>query len=268
MIGVFDSGLGGLSVLREIRAQLPQAEVLYFGDNSHIPYGPRPSAEIRVFAEAITRFLLDREAQLIVVACNAASAAALKYLRQTYPEIPFVGMEPAVKPAVEQTRTKVIGVLATPTTLRGDLFNLAVERFAQDVTVLKQTCPGLVEQVEAGATESPETEALLRGWVEPMLAQQADALVLGCTHYSFIIPTLEKICGPEVRVIDPAPAVARQVWRVARRKGLAPDATPAGRLTYFTSGASKNFARALTQFGIELGEIRAVTWEGNEVKEK
>jgi len=268
MIGVFDSGLGGLSVLREVRAQLPQADLLYFGDNAHIPYGPRPSAEIRVFAEAITRFLLERGAQLIVVACNAASAAALKYLRQTYPEVPFVGMEPAVKPAVEQTQTKVIGVLATPTTLRGELFNLAVERFAQDVTVLKQTCPGLVEQVEAGATAALETETMLRGWVEPMLAQQADALVLGCTHYSFIIPALKKICGPAVHVIDPAPAVARQVWRVARRHGLDPDSTSSGGLIYFTSGASKNFARALTQFGIEPGEIRAVRWEGNEIREE
>lgn len=268
MIGVFDSGLGGLSVLREVRAQLPQADLLYFGDNAHIPYGPRPSAEIRVFAEAITRFLLERGAQLVVVACNAASAAALKYLRQTYPEVPFVGMEPAVKPAVEQTQTKVIGVLATPTTLRGELFNLAVERFAQDVTVLKQTCPGLVEQVEAGATAALETETMLRGWVEPMLAQQADALVLGCTHYSFIIPALKKICGPAVQVIDPAPAVARQVWRVARRHGLDPDAMASGRLTYFTSGASKNFARALTQFGIERGQIRAVRWEGNKIAEE
>ena len=268
MIGVFDSGLGGLSVLREVRAQLPKADVLYFGDNAHIPYGPRPPAEIRAFAEAITRFLLDHGAQLIVVACNAASAAALKYLRQTYPKVPFVGMEPAVKPAVEQTQTRVIGVLATPTTLRGELFNLAVERFAQDVTVLKQACPGLVEQVEAGATAALETETMLRRWVEPMLAQQADALVLGCTHYSFIIPALKKICGPAVRVIDPAPAVARQVWRVARRNGLELDTASSGGLTYFTSGESKNFSRALTQFGIEPGEIRAVRWEGNEIKEE
>lgn len=275
-IGLFDSGVGGLSVLRALRAQRLVADLLYFGDNHHIPYGPRPLAEVCAFSEAITRFLLDRDAQVIVVACNTASAAALKYLRQTYPNVPFVGMEPAVKPAAEQSQTKVVGVLATPATFQGELFNSVVERFAQGVTVLQQVCPGLVQQIEAGATDTPETEAMLRGWVEPMLEQGIDALVLGCTHYPFVIPLLERICGPGVRVIDPAPAVARQVGRVlplpagdyGPRREAERGGRGEGKVTFFTSGAPGDFHRVLTQLGIEEGEVQAVLWEGIDVQEK
>jgi len=269
-IGIFDSGVGGLSVLREIRAQLPHADLLYFGDNAHIPYGPRPLAEVRAFSEASTRFLLGRGARVIVVACNTASAAALNYLRQTFPNVPFVGMEPAVKPAAEQTQTKVVGVLATPATFQGELFNSVVERFAQGVTVLSQVCPGLVQQIEVGELDSPKTETMLRGWVEPMLAQGIDALVLGCTHYPFVIPLLERICGPGVRVIDPAPAVARQVGRVLLSLSDENNAAARrpGELTYFTSDAPEDFHRALKRLGIEESEVRAVRWEGMDIHEE
>lgn len=271
VIGLFDSGVGGLSVLRAVRAQLPRADLLYFGDNLHIPYGPRPLAEVRAFSEAITRFLLAHGAQVIVVACNAASAAALKHLRAILPASPFVGMEPAVKPAAEQTQTRVVGVLATPATFQGELFNSVVERFAQGVTVLPQVCPGLVQQIEAGELDSPKTEAMLRGWVAPMLAQNIDVLVLGCTHYPFVIPLLEKICGPGVRVIDPAPAVARQAGRVLDSLGEGVGemgSRGTGGLVYFTSGEPENFRRALAGLRIELGEVRGVRWEAGEVKEK
>ncbi|MCS6910384.1 MAG: glutamate racemase [Anaerolineales bacterium] len=260
MLGIFDSGVGGLSVLRHIRAQLPRADLLYFADTAHVPYGPRPLAEVRAFAEAITRFLLAQGARVIVVACNTASAAALKYLRATFPETPFVGMEPAVKPAAEQTRTGVVGVLATPATFQGELFNSVVERFANGVTVLPQVCPGLVQQIEAGRLDTPDTEAMLRGWVEPLLAQNIDVLVLGCTHYPFVIPLLEKICGPGVRVIDPAPAVARQTARVAAERLRVAEGE--GRVAYFISGDVIEFERALERLGIERGEVRAVTWSG------
>ena len=265
-IGLFDSGLGGLSVLRAIRAQLPPADLVYFGDNAHIPYGPRPLAEVRAFSEAITRFLLEQGAQVIVVACNTASAAALKYLRETFPAAPFVGLEPAVKPAAEQTQTRVVGVLATPATFQGELFASVVERFAQNVTVLKQICPGLVEHIETGQIESAATEKMLRGWVEPMLAQNIDALVLGCTHYPFVIPLLERICGPGVRVIDPAPAVARQVGKVLAAGGqrLAASAQ-ASELVYFTSGGVREFERALAQLGFEAGDVRQARWRGGEL---
>lgn len=271
MLGVFDSGVGGLSVLRHLRAQVPQADVLYFADQAHVPYGPRPLAEVRAFSEAITRFLLAQGAETIVVACNTASAAALRHLRRTFPNTPFVGMEPAVKPAAEHTRTGVVGVLATPATFQGELFNSVVERFANGVTVLRQVCPGLVQQIEAGRLDTPDTEALLRSWVAPMLAQHIDALVLGCTHYPFVIPLLEKICGPSVRVIDPAPAVARQAVRVQGDKGAGGGGQGTGargrgtgekgRLTYFTSGSVREFERALAVLGIERGEVNAARWE-------
>jgi glutamate racemase len=260
MLGIFDSGVGGLSVLRHIRAQWPAADLLYLADTAHVPYGPRPLAEVRAFAEIITRFLLAQGAQVIVVACNTASAAALKHLRATFPGTPFVGMEPAVKPAAEQTRTGVVGVLATPATFQGELFNSVVERFANGVTVLPQVCPGLVQQIEAGRLDTPDTEAMLRAWVEPLLAQNIDALVLGCTHYPFVIPLLEKICGPGVRVIDPAPAVARQTVRVAGERLQVADGE--GRVVYFTTGEVAEFQRALERLGMERGEVRAVTWSG------
>jgi glutamate racemase len=267
MIGVFDSGVGGLSVLRHIRAQMPHAKSLYFADSAHVPYGPRPLLEVRGFAEAITCFLLERGARVIVIPCNTASAAALKYLREKYPGVPFVGMEPAVKPAAEHTRTGVVGVLATPATFQSELFNSVVERFASGVTVLRQVCPGLVQQIEAGELASPKTEAMLRGWVEPMLAQNIDALVLGCTHYPFVIPLLQKICGPGVRVIDPAPAVARQVVRVAVASltGEWQGTSGKGQVTYFTSGDVAEFERALAVLGIERGPVHGVRWREGRV---
>ncbi|RMF39618.1 MAG: glutamate racemase, partial [Anaerolineae bacterium] len=195
MIGVFDSGVGGLSVLRALRARLPRETYLYVADQAHVPYGPRPLLEVRRFAEGITRYLLGQGADLIVVACNTASAAALHYLRQTFSSVPFVGMEPAVKPAAEQTRSGVVGVLATPATFQGKLYASVVERFAHDVVVLQDTCPGLVEQIEAGALKAPETRRILERALHPMLAQGIDTVVLGCTHYPFVMPLIAEIAG-------------------------------------------------------------------------
>ena len=162
LIGIFDSGVGGLSVLREIQALLPAQPLYYIGDQAHVPYGKRQPAEIRRFSFTMTRYLLEAGAGLIVVACNTASAAALKDLRQAFPDIPFVGMEPALKPATQQTHNKVVGVLATPATFQGELYNTLVEKFAQDVTVLPDTLPGLVEAIEAGQLDSPQTRAILK----------------------------------------------------------------------------------------------------------
>jgi glutamate racemase len=214
MIGVFDSGVGGLSVLRAIRQKRPDEEVIFLADQAHVPYGSRSLEEVRSFSETITRYLLAQGAELIVVACNTASAAALYHLRHTFPETPFVGMEPAVKPAAEHSRSRVVGVLATPATFQGALYASVVERFAQDATLLQHTCPGLVAQIEAGALDAPDTRRILEEALLPMLEKNIDTVVLGCTHYPFVIPLIEEIVGPRVRVIDPAPAVARQVGRV------------------------------------------------------
>ncbi|MBI5293153.1 MAG: glutamate racemase [Chloroflexi bacterium] len=213
-IGIFDSGLGGLSVLKEVRRQLPAESTLYFADQGRLPYGPRPLAQVRQFSEQITRFLLAHSAKVIVVACNTASAAALAHLRQTFPGVPFVGMEPAVKPAAEQTKNRVVGVIATQATAQSALFAGVVDRFANGVTVLTRACPGLVTQVEAGELDSPRTYALLRQYLDPLVAGGIDSLVLACTHFSFLTPAIADMLGPQVTIIDPAPAVARQVGRL------------------------------------------------------
>jgi len=236
MIGLFDSGIGGLSVWREIARQLPQHNTLYVADQAHVPYGPRPLEEVRAFSEGIARFLLDEGADVIVIACNTASAAALRPLRETFPDAPFVGMEPAVKPATEHTATGIVGVIATPATFQGELFAALLQRFATDVRVLTGVCPGLVEQIEAGALEAPETEAILRRCLAPLLAAGIDQLVLGCTHYPFVRPLIERIVGPGVEVIDPAPAVARQTGRVLAQRGLSLAPQSRGEHIFATTG--------------------------------
>ena len=157
-IGVFDSGIGGVSVLRAIRELLPKENLIYFGDNANLPYGEKTLDEIRGFSEHVTDFLLEKKCKVIVIACNTASAAALKHLREIHPQIIFVGMEPAIKPAAEQTKSGVVGVIATTATFQGELFASVVERFAQNVKVLNQPWPGLVQQIEAGELDSPKTE--------------------------------------------------------------------------------------------------------------
>src|SRR5512136_463366 len=219
MIGLFDSGVGGLSVWREIAAQLSDESSVYLADQGHIPYGPRPMQEIRAFSEAITRFLLGLGCNIVVVACNTASAAALTHLRATFPGVPFVGMEPAVKPAAQSTRTGKVGVMATPATFQGELFASVVERFANGVQLINQVCPGLVEQVEAGRLDTPDTEAMLREYLSPMMRAGVDTIVMGCTHYPFLAPAIQRIVGSDVQVIDPAPAIARQTKRMMEQRG-------------------------------------------------
>jgi len=263
-IGIFDSGVGGLSVLRAIREQLPGLPLVYVADQAHVPYGPRPLEEVRSFADGITRYLLAGRAKVVVVACNAASAAALYTLRQAFPQVPFVGMEPAVKPAAERTRSGVVGVLATPATFQGALYASVVERFAQGVTVLQHTCPGLVSQIEAGHLQSSQTRAILEDALQPMLAKGIDTVVLGCTHYPFVIPLIQEIVGPAVRVVDPAPAVARQVGRVlaglsADLLGSAP--AKASPVRYATSADPAQLQDLLPLLVGEQAPVRHVQWK-------
>lgn len=259
-IGIFDSGVGGLSVLRAIRAQMPEESVIYFGDQGHIPYGPRPIEQIRNFSEAITRFLLDCNAKLIVVACNAASAAALRYLRQTFPEVLFVGMEPAVKPAAEYTRTGKVGVLATPATFQGALYASVVERFANGVELFQNVCSGLVQEIEQGNLSGKETHRILEDALLPMLEKNIDTVVLGCTHYPFVIPLIQQIVGDNVRVIDPAPSVAKQVWRVLEAKGLKNTSSVRGDVKFHTSGDIEDLKSLLPLLLGESGDVKKVAW--------
>jgi glutamate racemase len=247
-VGVFDSGVGGLSVWREIVAQLPGESSVYVGDQVHIPYGPKPAETLFRYAEGIVHFLLAQECKAVVVACNSASAAALKHLRQRFPAVPFIGMEPAVKPAAQRTKSGVVVVLATPATLQGELFTATTERHAGGIEVVGEPCPGLVSQIEAGRAHEPETEAMLRAFLGPGLSAGADQVVLACTHYPFVIETIRRIAGPSVDVIDPAPAVARQLRRLLADRDLAaplpPALPPVHR--FFTTGADvAGFAHAL-----------------------
>ncbi|HET9906746.1 MAG TPA: glutamate racemase [Anaerolineales bacterium] len=259
-IGVFDSGVGGLSVLRAIREEMPNESVIYFGDQRHIPYGPRPMEQIRNFSEAITNFLLQRNAKIIVVACNTASAAALKYLREKFPDVQFVGMEPAVKPAAEHTQTGKVGVLATPATFQGALYASVVERFANGVELFQDTCPGLVQQIEQGNLDGPETRNILENALLPMLEKNIDTIVLGCTHYPFVIPLIQQIVGNKVRVIDPAPSVAKQVRRLLEARELRNDSTSKGELRFYTSGDSQVLKSMLPALLGEAGPVEKAEW--------
>ncbi len=260
-IGVFDSGVGGLSVLRALRSQYPAHPILYFADQSHVPYGSRSLEEIRAYSREITRFLLDKGARLIVVACNTASAAALHDLRQYYSAVPFVGMEPAVKPAAEGTHSGVVGVLATPATFHSDLYTSVLERFARGVKIMGDPCPGLVQQIETGDLTGPKTRQILENALHPMLASGADTIVMGCTHYPFVIPLIQEIAGAGVRVIDPAPAVARQAGRLLSDRGWVSQNSLPGLIKFFTSGDPQAFTDLLPLLLGEVGEVAQIHWE-------
>lgn len=239
-IGVFDSGEGGLSVLKEITRLLPEAEYIYYSDNAHCPYGEKSPEYIQDRARAITEWLLKEGADVIVVACNTATAAAISVLRSEYSDassqnvrdrvqkltggrhdhICFIGMEPAVKPAALGTRTGVVGVLATAGTLKGSKYLKTKESVDDQVNVFEHVGRGFVELVEEGRLSGSEAEDVVKASLGPLLSAGSDIIVLGCTHYPFLLPVLQKVAGPDIRFIDPAPAVARQLVHVLERDGM------------------------------------------------
>jgi glutamate racemase len=260
-IGIFDSGVGGLSVLRHVQVQLPQEHILYLADQAHVPYGPRTAAEVSAFAHAITRFFLEQGSKLIVVACNTATAAALDDLRAAFPRVAFVGMEPAVKPGAAFTHSGKVGVLATAGTFVSQRYASLMARYARNVRLYENPCTGLVGLIEAGEAASAQAEQLLRECMDPMLAAGVDTIVLGCTHYPFVLPTVRAIAGPGVRIIDPAPAVARQVRRVLWKEQLATRREQAGQVRAFTTGVEDQFAGlAASLLGYPL-PTQALHWQ-------
>lgn len=224
MTGIFDSGSGGLSVFREIYRLLPDEEYLFFSDNANCPYGNKPVSFIQNRCQTITDFLLDKGADIIVVACNTATAAAINVLRERY-KIKFIAMEPAVKPAAMSSVTGVIGIMATAGTLHGSKYLTTKGRFEKDVMIVESVGEGWVELVENGLIEGPEVEKAVSASLQPLLKAGADSIVLGCTHYPFLAESIKKIAGPEVRVIDPAPAVARHLIYVMVQEGLIEEKT-------------------------------------------
>ena len=267
-IGIFDSGVGGLSVLKEVQNQYPAEDLIYLADQAHVPYGIRSKEEVLAYANGIVRFLLGKECKLIIVACNTASAVALAALREKYPDVPFVGMEPAVKPAAADTRSGVVGVLATPATFQGDLYASTVERFARGVKILQDTCPGLVEQIETGYIDDPKTRKILENALEPMLAEGVDEVVMGCTHYPFVIPIIQDIVGEGVRVIDPAPAIAKQAGRMLEDFDLMMSEENSAQYYYLTTGNPEKMSVMLKSLLNSDGPVGRLIWIGGELQEE
>ena len=211
-VGIFDSGVGGLSVLEAVRHELPAENLIYVADSAHVPYAEQPRALIEQRAMSIARFLVREGAKAVVVACNTATGMVIETLRSRV-ALPIVGIEPAVKPAAAETKTGVVGVLATPQTLASSKFSRLLAQHAAGVDVLLQACPGLAEQVERGKLSGDATCSLVEAYVRPLLDRGADTLVLGCTHYPFLRDLIEKVAGPGVAIVDPAVAVARELHR-------------------------------------------------------
>lgn len=239
-IGVLDSGVGGLSVLREIHRQLPGHPTIYFADQANIPYGTRSVIQIDTFVVDIARFLQDQGAQVIVVACHAASTASLYQLRERFPEIPFVGMEPAVKPAAESTHTGVIGVLTTEATANGALYRRVLDQHASHVRVFTQIAPDLVQMVEE-TKQNTVGNIVLRRHIDPMLKAGADQIVLACTHFPFLRDEINAIIGSQATIVDPGEAIARQVAHVWPQ-----DVDPVpDKNHYYTTGNANRFQFSL-----------------------
>lgn len=250
MIGIFDSGVGGLSVFREIKKVLPEQSYIYYSDNAHCPYGEKSREYIIDRAREITRFLLGKGCEIIVVACNTATAAAIKTLREEFP-VKFIGMEPAIKPAAHMTRTGVVGVLATAGTLKATKYIDTREKWAADIRIVEHIGQGFVELVERGAVSGPEAEEVVKASLLPLLEAGADTIVLGCTHYPFLIDTISKVAGerfPErpVTVIDPAPAVARHLIDVMHEEGIAQSAPSGYSIELHSSGDPAGLLKTFT----------------------
>lgn len=253
-IGVFDSGVGGLSVLGEIHQLLPEESLLYVADCGHIPYGEKSPEFIRQRCRLVAEFFRARGAKAFVLACNTATVAAVADLREQYPNWPIVGMEPAVKPAAAATRTGVVGVLATTGTLQSAKFAALLDRFANDVRVITQPCPGLVELIEQGELASPALRDLLACYVEPLLAAGCDTLILGCTHYPFLKPLLGEMVPESVAIIDTGAAVARQLKRLLGERELLASG-PALPAQFWTSADTEHFRNILPMLWIMSGDV-------------
>lgn len=243
-IGVLDSGMGGLSVFSEIVKLLPHESVIYYGDGKNCPYGKKTAEEVLSIADDIVKVLLAKGVKLIVLACNTATANAIDRLRATY-DIPFVGMEPAVKPAAMNTRTGVVGILATAPTLTGKLFRETSDRYSDRVKILPEVGEGFVELVEADREDSPEAEDAVRKVIAPLIEAGADQLVLGCTHYPFLGGAMRKVIGGrDVDIVNPAPAVARRVMNLLSDRGLLAEDVNIPEYRFYT-GSDDNYLQRI-----------------------
>lgn len=256
-VGIFDSGIGGLSVLKHIRAELPAEKLRYFADSAFAPYGNKSQDFIRERAVAISEDMLLHGVKALVVACNTATVAAVAHLRERY-SIPIIGMEPAVKPAVAATRSGVVGVLATVGTLASAQFAGLLESYGQDVQIITQGCPGLVERIEIGDMDSDETIALLSGYLEPLIAGGADTVVLGCTHYPFLRSSIERIVGDQVTIIDTGAAVARQLKLRLKQADLLAMGTQSNTVQIVTNSNAPDAKDVIRQLWGESADVHQI----------
>lgn len=237
-IGVFDSGVGGTSIWKEIHKLLPQEGTIYLADSMNAPYGEKSREEIIALCEKNTDLLLSKNCKLIVVACNTATTNAIKHLREKY-SIPFIGIEPAIKPASFKSKTKVIGILATKGTLSSELFHKTSSLFRKEIKVIEQVGKGIVELIESGQLHSTEMKSLLKSYVDPMVEAKIDHLVLGCSHYPYLIPCLKEILPPSVTIIDSGLAVAKQTHFILKSSGLLNQTNADGNSIFYTNGSKK-----------------------------
>jgi glutamate racemase len=245
-IGVFDSGVGGLSIWRAMRRLLPQESLIFFADSGHVPYGEKSTAELHDLTGQVTRFLLSQDVKMIVVACNTATVHAIGYLRETFPELPFVGVVPVVKTLARRTRTGTIAVLSTPATAQSPYLAGLIEEFAPDKRVINVGCDGLENMVEAGEVGTRATTALLERHLASVRGSEADVVGLGCTHYPFLRGRIKRLLGRGVRLYDPSRPVARRARQLLReREALAENAEPQHR--FYTTGDAAVFARVASR---------------------
>lgn len=234
-IGIFDSGVGGTSIWKEINTLLPNENTIYLADSKNAPYGEKTPEEIVGLSIKNTEFLLNRGCKIIVVACNTATTNAIDYLRRNY-DVPFIGIEPAIKPAALQSKSKTVGILATKGTLSSSLFHSTAENHAQGIKIIEQVGTGLVPLIEQGKIDTQETEELLKGYLQPMLDGDVDYLVLGCTHYPYLIPLLKKLLPEHVKIIDSGGAVARQTKSILEKNRLLNGSNKKGSERFYTNG--------------------------------
>lgn len=253
-IGIFDSGVGGTSIWKEIVTLLPNENTIYLADSKNAPYGEKSKEEIIELSIKNTEFLLKKQCKIIVVACNTATTNAIKILRQNY-DVPFIGIEPAIKPAALFTKTNVVGILATKGTLNSELFEATSSVFKSHIVIKETIGKGLVDLIEAGKINSPEMTVLLESYLQPMLNQNVDCLVLGCTHYPYLIPQIRKIVGEKMQIIDSGLAVAKQTKAILEKNGLLQTNVQKGKHQLF-SNSNTNVLEMLVENEIAFTEIK------------
>jgi glutamate racemase len=256
-IGIFDSGIGGLSVLKSIREELPFEDLIYIADSGYIPYGDIAPSIVEKRSLDITRFLITKGVKAVVVACNTATAAAVSNLRSQY-SLPIIAMEPAVKPAVNITKSGIVGILATANTLKSEPFSKLLQRFTDSAEIINQPCPGLVEKVEKAELDSKESRELLEKYILPIIKKGADTIVLGCTHYYFLAPLIKDIVGDSVSIIDTCAAVSRQLKRRLENEGLLSDYAMTGKEQFLTSGKLDEMIKIISLLWRENAEIKTL----------